>query len=358
MVILGERIVALLKAGEDLPEGLDLSKAKFLDTQGWVFPGLIDSHNHVSYNVLPLYEVPKKYDNRYQWRGPDSYKRHVNYPKTLLTSPSYYGLHAEVIKYGEVKAIVGGVTSIQGSPNLKATRLLVRNIEHKNFGQDRIYQRGLSVTDPRWQTGLTNGLLRLMREGRVDSWLVHLAEGTDNSSREEVDVLRDLGLLGDMTVVIHGTALTRNQFREMAEVGTKLVWSPLSNLLLYGGTTQVPDALAEGVVVCLGADWSPSGSKNVLGELKVADRVDGTRFGDVISDQELVRMVTSNPALALGLEDKIGQLEAGFYADVAVFSKIHPDPYRSLIDCNEQHVKLVIGGGRTALRGSGADGEN
>ena len=36
-------------------------------------------------------------------------------------------------------------------------------------------------------------------------------------------------------------------------------------------TTDVLAARAAGVRICLGADWSPSGSKNLLGELKVAD---------------------------------------------------------------------------------------
>ena len=49
-----------------------------------------------------------------------------------------------------------------------------------------------------------------------------------------------------------------------------MVWSPLSNLLLYGATARVDAAKRAGVRIGLGSDWSPSGSKNLLGELKVA----------------------------------------------------------------------------------------
>ena len=345
VVVLGEKIVAVLQHGESPPGDLEISKALTVNTNGWIFPGLIDAHNHTAYNVLSLWKAPKKYDNRYQWSSPKSYKQHVSYPKNLLTSPKYYDLQAEVVKYAEVKAIVGGVTAIQGSPNLNATRLLVRNIEHKNFAQDRIYQRVFTIKDSKWQDTLKDGLLKKMADGNVDAWLVHLAEGTDDSSRKEFKILKNIGLLGNFTMAIHGTALERKHFHELAQAGTKLVWSPLSNLLLYGQTTKIPDALEKGVVVCLGSDWSPSGSKNLLGELKVADQIDKNRFDDVISDQELVRMVTANPALALGLDDKIGQLKEGLYADIAVFSKVDPDPYRSLIDSNERHVSLVLVGG-------------
>ena len=48
------------------------------------------------------------------------------------------------------------------------------------------------------------------------------------------------------------------------------MWSPFSNLWLYGKTTDVATAQSNGMRICLGADWSPSGSKSLLGELKVA----------------------------------------------------------------------------------------
>ena len=51
-----------------------------------------------------------------------------------------------------------------------------------------------------------------------------------------------------------------------------MVWSPQSNLRLYGATTLAADALRAGMPVALGADWLPSGSTSLLAELKVARR--------------------------------------------------------------------------------------
>src|SRR5262249_38024636 len=88
-----------------------------------------------------------------------------------------------------------------------------------------------------------------------------------------------------MTVIVHGTALEPADFAAMRAapsirtdgtghgLGAKLVWSPLSKLLLYGETTNVYEALAAGLLVSLGTDWSPSGSRNLLVELKIADIV-------------------------------------------------------------------------------------
>ena len=85
-------------------------------------------------------------------------------------------------------------------------------------------------------------------------------------------MLVGLNALTAKTVVIHGTALSRDQLGDMKDAGAKLVWSPQSNLRLYGETTRAADALELGLPVGLGADWLPSGSTSLLAELKVARR--------------------------------------------------------------------------------------
>lgn len=92
----------------------------------------------------------------------------------------------------------------------------------------------------------------------------------------------------------------------MAARGAQLVWSPLSNFLLYGSTADVATAKAAGLGISLGADWAPSGSKSVLGELKVADLVNERRLKGLFTDRELVEMVTRNPARALGWDRRAG----------------------------------------------------
>ena len=161
------------------------------------------------------------------------------------------------------------------------------------------------------------------------------------------------------------------------ERGAKLVWSPLSNLLLYGKTAAVYDALAAGVLVSLGTDWTPSGSPNLLTELKVADRTlrDTLLLGErrsIVSDltagygtqdrgaaeraldQLLVEMVTINPATTVRWDDQVGSIEIGKAADLLVIDArsapqkregIPESPYRRLIDATEQDVALVMVGG-------------
>jgi hypothetical protein len=204
--------------------------------------------------------------------------------------------------------------------------------------------------------------------GSYDAWMVHLAEGVRDadrrpgdpvSSREEFDQLRAKGLLTAITVILHGLGLERVDFAAMADADAKLVWSPRSNLQLYGRTADVYEALAEGVLVSLGTDWTPSGSANLLGELKVADRalrdprvLGGDRGlvpalgGDAALDRELVDMVTRNPARTLHWQGYVGSLRPGLRADLFLLRRPAASPgappYRSLIDADEDDVRLVL----------------
>ena len=107
--------------------------------------------------------------------------------------------------------------------------------------------------------------------GSLNAWFVHLSEGVDQSSKAEFDALWDKGLIMDETVVIHGTGMDASQFNQMGTTGAGLVWSPFSNLVLYGDTTDVVAADNAGITISIAPDWGPSGTKNNLHELKVAD---------------------------------------------------------------------------------------
>ena len=347
-------VLAVLGPGDPWPEGVDPGAAPEIETGGYIFPGLMNLHNHTAYNVLPLWEAPKLYSNRYQWTGPKEYSQLVNYPKKLLTDSNYFNMVVEVAKYAEVKGLVGGETAIQGTPSQNGImNMLIRNVEATNFGRDRIFQRGLSIEDPRWIATL-DPFKAKAATGAVDAWIVHLAEGVDEDpSAQEFDVLKTIGMLAEWTVVIHGTALDALDFAEMADAGAKLVWSPLSNMLLYGMTTRVDLAMAAGVTVSLATDWSPSGGKNLLDELKVAWELNkyfaATLEGySPFDEYTLAKMVTVNPADTLHWTGEVGRIQAGLIADLFVIVPSTPGdpsaktPYQHLVEATVRDVALVM----------------
>ncbi|WP_371493943.1 amidohydrolase family protein [Kitasatospora sp. NBC_00374] len=347
------RLAGVLAAGQEPPTGF--SAAPRIDTGGLILPGLVDLHNHIAYNTLPLWEaVGVPYLHHDRWVGetdPPAYSTSVTWPAKVLGRAAPEAL----IKYAEVKALIGGTTSIQGPP--RSTRpvdgWLLRIIDNEKLpaGTDMVMTAALQ---------LDADVLREDRAPRLDGTRVliyHVAEGRPGSivhrEFEELEPCLKPGLIG-----VHGTALTADDFRQWqdavagidaAEKGT-VVWSPFSNYWLYHDTTDVAEADRKGLRIALGSDWSPSGTKHVLGELKVADAVNHHDLGGRFSDRDLCDMVTANPgdALATAWGPQVGRLENGSAADLLVLERHDPtrDAYRNLIDATERHIALVLVRGR------------
>ena len=332
----GGKIAAIARAGESLPEGA--KDAPVVDSKGVIYPGIIDLHNHPEYAIYPLLPINRKYRDRYEWRWYDDvYNKRITYPQEILTRPHYLDLGIEIGRYGEYKALAGGTTTLQGGRiNLAYSKeeCLVRNIENSPVES--------RMASSRVDIGRSSKEWAAMQSERAKGMLVvHLAEGPSTRMATEFYALRDSNLLGPELIAIHGVGLTEPQLKEMAVAGAKLVWSPLSNFMLYGKTANVEAAKRAGLSISLAPDWAPSGSKSSLGELKVADLVNKHALKGLFSDRELVEMVTRKPAEAMGWGRKLGQIAEGYLADVLLVDERHADPYRNLIQTIEDNIQLV-----------------
>jgi hypothetical protein len=259
----------------------------------------------------------------------------------------------EMDKYAEIKALVAGTTSFLlaptgGSRNCFAS--LARTIDTTKNGlpADKI-QTAIAVpsSDAAAQTICNN-----FTSGATTAYVVHVAEGTDASALGEFTTLtgRASGCLkSPYTTIVHGTALGTPEFTTMAGAGMRLVWSPKSNLFLYGATTRIDLALAAGLqVIALAPDWSLGGSINLLDELREADMVDTSSYGGAIGRERLVRMVTLDAARALGVDALLGSIEVGKRADLVLVDGDPLDPYASVVRASPAAVQLVMVDGRVA----------
>ena len=358
------KIMAIAKAGEALPDAA--KDAIVIDTKGAIYPGMIDLHNHPDYAIYPLLPITKKYQDRYEWRWYDNdYNKRITYPQELMTRAYYFDLGLEIGRYGEYKALAGGTTSIQGggalnrglavgkygkyqelpggSPPLFGTSVsmvhareecLVRNIEFS--GVERVATSRVDIGNS------AKAWAEMQAEKAKGPLVIHLAEGASARMAGEFNSIKDSGLLGPELIAIHGVGLTEPQLIEMAKASAKLVWSPLSNFMLYGKTANVAAAKRAGLSISLAPDWAPSGSKSALGELKVADLVNKHDLKSLFTDRELVEMVTRNPAAAMDWSKRLGQISEGYLADVVVIDDKNADPYRNLITAIEENIQMVI----------------
>ncbi|MFT7622261.1 MAG: 5-methylthioadenosine/S-adenosylhomocysteine deaminase [Myxococcota bacterium] len=343
--------------------------ATVINTNGIIYPGMLDSHNHVLYNVFNNDDwVPAKwYENHNQWPNEDAYNEMQDTYNYLVTKADA-NLKCEVLKYGEIKALLGGTTSVlgaaKGSPQ-KCYKSLARSIDGSfNDLPDAIAPPGVdplactagpshdhiqvsSLGVPSASTA--EGVLNNLDSCKTWSYVIHVAEGvpTNASAFNEWDDLLEAGLDQPETAIVHGTALGLPEFQHMVDVGMKLVWSPRSNYALYGFTTRIDQAMqTEGeLTIALAPDWSMGGSSSLLHELDFAREWADENWNGLPDSRHLVEMVTINAARALAVDGHLGSLEPGKLADLFVVSGNPGQPWQALVDAGPGDVRLVMVGG-------------
>jgi 5-methylthioadenosine/S-adenosylhomocysteine deaminase len=341
---------------ESPPAGIGVT---IVETGGIMFPGFVDLHNHPMYNIFARWNPPKRFSNRYEWRDLQEYKDFLGTPGGNFQKKGDQTF-CDIDEYVEVRSLIGGTTSIAGIsarrdinppvPNCVAG--LIRNLDwasgfyESGIGHERI-ENALGVAPRDMNEAYAQKLRDDIAQNKIDLLLVHVAEGSpqDMESSLEFRALKGEGLLGERTSIIHGVALQSDEFKQMWKSHMALVWSPRSNMELYGVTTNIAAALREGVTVALAPDWSPTGSANMLSELQYASRFSHEQMADLLSDRQLLEMATSIPARIAKLDSKIGSLRPKLYADLFVLKGDTSHPFAALANARAQDVQLVLVGG-------------
>ena len=333
------KIIAVQSVDKKAPDGFQ--KSLSVDTRGTIYPGLIELHNHLSYDVLPLWQVPKKYTNRSQWGGIPEYRKLISGPMTILgTTPGYV---EAIVRYVECKCLMGGVTTSQGialfsnSGIQKYYRGIVRNVEST---EDADLPESLDKISDVEAASSEKFFERLKKSSCL---LLHLSEGVDEAAHDHFEALKmkdGKWAITNALAGIHCVALTETDFDILKENNGSMIWSPLSNLLLYGQTVDIKAAHEKKVLMGIGSDWSPSGSKNLFGELKVA-RIVSNQLG-LFSDSDILAMATINAAKILKWDKVLGSIEANKFADLTIINDDKGDPFKMFLGKSETSISLVI----------------
>ncbi len=334
----GNSIAHVLDATDPAPAGFEA--AERIDTHGTIYPGLIELHNHLSYNVLPVWAVPEQFANRDGWSKGPVYRGTISGPMSVLGRTA--GMGEAVVRYVETKCLLGGTTTSQGIALAGDAGIqkyyfgAIRNVEET---KDKALHDALTrIAD----VDAKDASKFLKRLNGSSCLLLHLSEGkkSNKPARDHFLALQQ----GDGTWAItshlagiHCIALTKADFGVMAERQASSVWSPLSNLLLYGETADIGAAREQGVKIGIGSDWSPSGSKNLLFEMRVASIV----AAGAISHRELLAMATTTAAAILGWK-KIGSITPTNRADLLVVSGRTHEAHEHLFTCAETDIALVV----------------
>lgn len=329
----GDRIVGIHAT---VPPGIPV-----VATGGLIFPGLIDAHNHAQYNTLGPIPFGQLYNHRDEWRSDPIYGDFNTQYQAILSYTSFQT--DNIRKLAEVRAMCSGTTTIQG-PNAYG------------HSYDAYAHEGIGINNAhRWPVRIYHSTFPLSSSATTwqnraaENWrrfVVHLSEGTNQTALNEFTTWQSWGMLDGRTTVIHGTALGATQWAAMAAVGAHLVWSPESNIVLYGTTTDIPGALAAGVNVALAPDWTESGSNDLLDEMRVARDWSDAEWSGLLTPQMLTEMVTVNAADALGMSDLRGAIAPGQMADLMVIPGSAAAPYDALLASEPADVMLTVVNGR------------
>ena len=329
----------------------DKTKAGFADAavvdagDAFVLPGFIDMHNHLAYNALPLWFEPERTEpwlHNKHWTDADTYTESITEPAWVYAKAAPEAL----LGYVQVREMAGGATAAQGWPTAnRGYQTVVRNVDSEDAGtgrDDLIYTSVVTKTGEALATRV-----RQVSDGA--GFIYHCAEGQRGSRvlRDYTDLVADDGLLPTF-IGIHCCAVDTTDWTSWARQDAGgVVWSPLSNLLLYAQTTLIPEVRDRDVMVGLGSDWGPSGTKNLLGEMKVA-RIVSDALGYGLADRDLVEMVTFNAGTLLERcwHIPVGRLVPGAFADVTVLrGRGRGTAWKRIVAATERDIALVVIGG-------------
>jgi 5-methylthioadenosine/S-adenosylhomocysteine deaminase len=139
--------------------------------------------------------------------------------------------------------------------------------------------------------------------------------------KRPIQVLDDVGLLGEKTLLAHCVHLNDQEIERLAATGTSVSHCISSNLKLSSGIARIADMVKGGVNVSIGTDGPASNNDlDLLHEAQIAALVQKgvTMDPTVLPAEQMFEMLTINGAKAVGLADQIGSLEVGKLADLAV----------------------------------------
>lgn len=199
----------------------------------------------------------------------------------------------------------------------------------------------------------------------------HLAETLDENDfcvqvygRRPVQVMADNDFLGEDVFFAHGIHFNDEELGILAETGSHIAHCPSSNMRLGSGICRVSEMLPKGINVALAVDGSASNdTSDLLGEARQALLLQRVKYGSgALTAKQTFTIASENGAKLLGY-GKLGRLEEGYGADMAIwdmnkleYAGAQSDPLAALLFSGYNHGtaytivngKVVVDQGRLA----------
>jgi len=294
-----------------------------------LLPGLINAHDHLEFALFPNLGRPLEtpaYANSAEWAR-EIHHRHA----ASIADHSQVPLETRVW-WGAIRNLLCGVTTVchhnRLHPELDHPDFPVRIVSRLGWGHSLTFEPNLAE--------------RFRATPADHPFVLHAAEGTDASSRQELAQLDHLGLLDQRTVIVHGLAFTADDVALLNRRGAALVLCPTSNRYLFARTPT--NTFIHSIDrAALGSDSPLTAAGDLL------DEVRHLRSEQDLDPHTLYKLTTENPAAILQLRRGEGHILPGGRADLIAVRSSSETPAQALANLTLAHVELVLLSGRIQL---------
>ncbi|MCW4051943.1 MAG: amidohydrolase [Candidatus Bathyarchaeota archaeon] len=234
---------------------------------------------------------------------------------------------AEAVEKAGLRAVLAsGIVDVNSVENMATYKEAVAFARHFQGQADGRITTSLG---PHSVSTCSEESLRKIREKASEHGFgiqIHLSEseGIDEEIERtlglsETEFLEKLNFLSDDVLAAHCIHLSPGDMKILAKRMVRVAYNPIANLKLASGIAKVKDLLDLDISVGLGTDGAASNnSLDIFESMKMASLIQKLKYQDpsVLPAHTVLKLATIHGAEALGLERKIGSLEAGKKADI------------------------------------------
>ncbi len=305
-----------------------------VDLSGYLLlPGLINAHDHLEFALFPRLGKGQ-YRNFVEWANdihkPDEapVREHRSVPKSTR------------LWWGGIRNLLAGVTTVCHHnpyvPEVFERGFAVR-VQRDFDGAHSLQMGSASFDKQKPVNGDRQNIDGLHgHSGKADPpFIIHLGEGLDPESADEIFRLAHERTVDERTVIVHGLGLNDVGFDLFNAAQASLIWCPSSNIFLFGRTHD-RYRIQSLKKVALGSDSPLTAEGDLLDELRFAHEVAEVPAAD------LYAMITTRSAQVLRLRKSEGSIRLGGVADFIAVRDSGLSPAQTLASLSYRDIHLVV----------------
>ena len=282
------------------------------------FPGLINSHDHLDFNLFP--QIGNRIYNNYTEWGKDIHCQNKEAINEVLKIPQ-----SLTIQWGLYKNMLNGITTVVNhGEKIHIPDPFITVLQDNHSLHSVQFEKN-------WELKLNNPFVKKR------PYVIHVGEGTDEMTHEEINTLIKRNFFNKSLFAVHGVAMNAEQ----AENFDALIWCPASNYFLLNKTADIKN-LKTKTSILFGTDSTLTASWNLWEHLRMA------RETEMMTDEELFQTLTKNPA-EKWRQKNIGSISINNDADVVIAKSHGNKGFDAFYSINPEDILLVLHRGDVRL---------